>query len=479
MSIEKVTSVDSSCSPTTGQPENRTRGRLVVSPPGVTPGAGGLQKSVLKRFAINVASLFSVQVANMLLPLLTVPYVVRIIGPERLGLLNFSQAYVAYFILLINYGFDLSAVRTIAANRDDKERVNQVFSEIIAGKLLLWVLACLIFAGITWFTPDFRNHALLHICTFVSCLGTVLFPIWLYQAMEDLGRVALFNLLVKGLFTLSVFLLIRQPDDYIYQNLSISIAQVLISVVALWVALRRFKLTFSWPPVAQLLRRYREDSTLFFSSATITIYAGSAVFLVGLLTNAYSVGIFSAGTRLESIARSFVTQGLNQAFFPIVASAFGRGADAGIRMVRTTVFPLIALMVTISACLWIVAPMFIHLFYGDKFHDAVHVLRIVAFLPIAIGLSNLLGLYTMLNLRMDKAFFRITAVGSVVGVLLNVVCIQRLGYVGAAYAWLSTEVFIALVMYFYLRNQGIQVIQRVYLQEAIHFGKTRLASLLN
>ncbi|SFE65217.1 oligosaccharide flippase family protein [Spirosoma endophyticum] len=436
-----------------------------------------LSRATLKRFAINVVSLFSVNVANMLLPLLTVPYVVRIIGPERLGLLNFSQAYVAYFTLLINYGFEMSAVRTIAANRTDKALVNRTFSEVIAGKTLLWILSTLVFAGITWFTPDFRSHIVLHTCTYITCIGVVLFPIWIYQAMEDLGRVAMFNLGVKILFTLSVFLLIRQPDDYIYQNLSISVAQVVVSVVALYVALRRFDLTFTWPSIAQLITRFREDSTLFFSSVMITLYAGSTVFLLGLLGNAYDVGIFSAGSRLEGIARSFVSLGLNQAFFPIVASAFGSGREDGLRVVRTTFFPLVAFMTVVSLVLWVIAPVFITLFYGDKFHDAILVLRIVSLLPILIGVSNLLGLHTMLNLRMDKAFFRITAIGSVVGLALNSLLIQKMGFIGAAYAWVAAEAYIALSMYVYLRSKGVQVVQLAYMREAISFSKNRLAIL--
>lgn len=437
-----------------------------------------LSRATLKRFAINVASLFSVNVANMLLPLLTVPYVVRIIGPERLGLLNFSQAYVAYFTLLINYGFEMAAVRTIAANRTDKELINRTFSEVIAGKTMLWVLSTFVFVGITWFTPDFRAHILLHTCTYVSCIGVVLFPVWIYQAMEDLGRVALFNLGVKILFTLSVFLLIRKPDDYFYQNLAVSIAQVLVSVIAFRTALRRFRLTFRWPAVSQLISRFRADSTLFFSSVMITLYAGSTVFLLGLLSNAYDVGIFSAGTRLEGIARSFVTLGLNQAFFPIVASAFGANREDGLRVVRTTFFPLVAFMTLVSLGLWLIAPVFITLFYGNQFHDAILVLRIVAFLPILIGVSNLLGFHTMLNLKMDKAFFWITATGSVIGLLINALLIQQLGFVGAAYAWVAAEAYIALSMYLYLRNKGIQVVQLAYVHEAVRFSKNRVATLI-
>lgn len=438
-----------------------------------------LSKSVLKRFAINVASLFSVHVANFLLPLLTVPYVVRIIGPERLGLLNFSQAYVAYFSLLINYGFDMAAVRSIAANRSDKEATDRIFSEVMAGKTLLFALSTLVFIGVSLGNAQFSEHLFLHVCTYITCIGTVLSPFWLYQAMEDLGRVAIFNLAVKILFSLSVFLFIRQADDYVFQNLSISVSQVLINVVALYVAMRRFRVRFAWPSLARLIERFRADSTLFFSSVMITIYASSNVFFLGLLSSAYNVGIFSAGTRLEGIARSFVALALNQAFFPIVASAFGQSREQGLRVVRTAFVPLCLLMVGVSVGLWIIAPYFITLFYGDKFGDAVQVLRIVSLLPITIGISNLLGIHTMLNLRMDRAFFVITAIGSVIGLGLNVLLIQQMGHIGAAYAWVLAELYTVLAMWGYLRYKHIHIINREHVREAVQFGRARVAGFLN
>ena len=438
-----------------------------------------MAKPVMKRFAVNVASLFSVQIANFLLPLLTVPYVVRIIGPEKLGLLNFSQAYVMYFSLLINYGFDMAAVRAIAANRADKEGTNRIFSQVMAGKTLLWVLSTVIFITISLSNPEFRQHLSLHVCTYLVCIGTVLSPFWIYQAMEDLGRVAIFNLAVKLIFSLSVLLLIRKADDYFYQNLAISVSQILVSIAALYVAMRRFGIVFTWPTGPELRTRFREDRTLFFSSVMITIYASSNVLILGLLSLPYNVGIYAAGTRLESMAETFVGLALNQAFFPIVAQAFGQGREQGINIVRNTFFPLFILMSLVSAGLWVVAPFFITVLYGAQFHEAVTILRVVALLPLAIGMSNLLGIHTMLNLRMDRAFFTVTAVGSVVGLVLNVLLIRRFAHIGAAYALVITEVYITLAMYVYLRWKGIEVVKLSHLREAIAFTKSRVQTLLN
>jgi len=410
----------------------------------------GFSKSILKRFAVNVASLFSVQVANFLLPLLTVPYVVRIIGPERLGLLNFSLAYVTYFSLIINYGFDLAAVRAIAANRYDKEATSRVYSEVMAGKVLLWCLSTIIFAGVTFSAPTFREHWLLHVCTYVTCISTVLSPFWVYQAMEDLGRVAMFNLLVKLLFTGAIFLVIHQPDDYVWQNLVLSISQVLINAIALGVAAKRFGIRFYWPSVVHLVARFKADATLFFSNVMITLYASSTVFFLGILSTAYAVGLYSAGTRLEGVALSFVTMALNQALFPIIANAFGQSRKSGLQMVRSVFWPLLGGLSVVSAGLWIIAPWFIPFFFGADFVGAVSVLRVVALLPLVIGMSNLLGIHTMLNLRMDRPFFVITAIGSVLGLGLNIMLIRQYGHLGAAWAWVGTEVYVLLAMGGYL-----------------------------
>ena len=369
----------------------------------------GIAKPTMKRFAVNVASLFSVQVANFLLPLLTVPYVVRIIGPDKLGLLNFSQAYVTYFSLLINYGFDMAAVRSIAANREDKAATSRIVSQVLAGKALLWGLSTIVFVAVSLSNAEFKAHLGLHVCTYLVCIGTVLSPLWLYQAMEDLGRVAIFNLAVKLIFSLSVLLLIRRADDYVYQNLAISVSQIVVSVAALAVALRRFGIALRWPTRAELGTRFREDRTLFLSSVTITIYASSNIFILGLMSLPYNVGIYAAGTRLEGMAESFVGLALNQAFFPIVAQAFGQGREQGLNMVRNTFFPLAGVLLLVAVGLWVVGPFALTLLYGARFQEAGTILRVVAALPLIIGLSNLLGLHTMLNLRMDRAFFMVTA----------------------------------------------------------------------
>jgi O-antigen/teichoic acid export membrane protein len=126
-----------------------------------------------------------------------------------------------------------------------------------------------------------------------------------------------------------------------------------------------------------------------------------------------------------------------------------------------------------------VAPFFITLLYGAKFQEAITILRIVCVLPLIIGLSSLFGLHTMLNLRMDRAFFMVTAVGSVVGLGLNLLLVNRFAHIGAAYALVLTELYITVAMYGYLRWKGYDVVKLSHLHEAIAFTKARAQTLLN
>lgn len=412
-----------------------------------------------RRLSVNIASLFSVQVANYLLPLLTVPYVSRVIGPERMGLLNFSLSYNHYFVLLVSFGFDLSVVRLVAANRTDHAFVNRIFNEILVAKVLLLGLAGGIFAALALYDPSFRALLPLHLATCSYCIGVVLYPQWLFQGMEDLGRVASLSLLAKIILTLGVFLLVRRADDYIYQNVVMSAAHVVVSGMALSMAVRRYRLRYervNWRAIGQ---RFRDSTTLFLAAVNNTLYSSSHVFMLGLFSTAYAVGVFAAASRLEAILRAFVVLALNQALFPMVAAAFGENRDKGLATVRRLAPALLGVTTLIGVCLFATAPATVTLLYGDRFVEAVPVLRILAVLPLLLALNSLLGMHTMLNLRMDRAYFLITLGGSVIGLGLNYLLIHRLGYTGAAIAWVTTEACVMLAMLAWLYAQNIRVIR--------------------
>ncbi|RZK26232.1 MAG: hypothetical protein EOO43_03430 [Flavobacterium sp.] len=146
----------------------------------------------------------------------------------------------------------------------------------------------------------------------------------------------------------------------------------------------------------------------------------------------------------------------------VIGRSFGESKDAGLKTVQK-ILPVVALLTGIAVFgIMIFGPYVLHLFYGDKFAPAVPVLQILMFLPLVIGFSNLMGVQIMLNLGMDKLFFRITCCGAVLSIFLNFLMIKRWGYIGTSINWILTETLICIAMFLVLKGKGINPIKLQY-----------------
>lgn len=277
----------------------------------------------------NVFSLGVVQVANYLFPFITVPIVSRIIGPEKFGVLSFATSFVTYFTLLINFGFDLSATRAIAANRNNPEERSKIFNQVVTAKTLLFAVSLVLFLIALFTVPQLTNEKEVAIFSFLLCFSWVITPNWLYQGMQELSRVAIFNLVTKVIFTVLILVIVRERSDYIWQPLAISIAQIVVGVYSFMYALRRYNITLTMSRLQPVLQLLWSERIIFFSMVVINLYTTTNVVLLGFLQNSTQVGYYSAGYRLIMIIQSLISIPLSQAMFPFTGSAFSQSRKRG------------------------------------------------------------------------------------------------------------------------------------------------------
>lgn len=428
----------------------------------------GVRPGTKKGLVKNVFSLGVVQFANYVFPFITIPIVSRIIGPDKFGVINFAAAFMTYFTLLINFGFDLSATRAIAASKNSLEERNRIFNQVAFAKVMLFSASLVMFLIALFTIPELKEEKAVAIFSFILCFSWVITPNWLYQAMQELSRVAMFNVATKIIFTIVVLWAIREKGDYIWLPLATSMAQLLVGVYSFYYAIKRYNITLKIPSVKPVLQMLWNERIIFFSMVVINLYTTTNVVMLGFLQSPDQVGYYTAGYRLIIILQQLIMMPLSQALFPFIGSAFAVSRDKGLDVVRQ-MLPVVNI-ITISAgiVLFVVGPYMIMLLYGHKFEPSIIVFRILTFLPVIIGWSNLLGIQTMLNLKMDKQFFRITAFGALSSIALNFLLVTRYGFVGSAMTWLLTEIFITLSMYIVLSRSGISIIERRYFTPA-HF----------
>lgn len=410
----------------------------------------------------NIFSLGSVQLVNYVFPLITVPYVSRIIGPDSYGIINYATAFIAYFSLLIGYGFDLTGTRKIARNPDDNHYVSTVFSQILNARILLFFVSCLLFVLSVLFVGPLKQNTYVTVTLFISTISSVLVPQYIYQGKQQLSIFAILNF-SKGLInTILIFVLIQHKEDYIILPTLNVVLGLLSSVFLLVYACKKFNLKFRWVKLKNSFRLLLDEKVIFISTVVISLYTTTNTVVLGFFASAADVGFFTVSISLLNVINSVISVPFSTAFFPFIGNAFGKSRETGLEVIRK-IFPIISYLTFFAGLtLYIFAPFIIELFYGSQFHKAILSFRIMAFAPFVISMSNVFGIQTMLNLNMDKTFFRATATASILGLLLNIAMSKFYGYIGTAWNTIIIETFVSSYMYFLLRRNNIEVFEKKY-----------------
>ncbi len=421
-----------------------------------------IERDMKSRVGKNILSLGLVEVANYVLPVLSVPVISRIIGPDKLGAINLLASIAGYFVLLIGYGFDYSATRQIARDPDNAENRSKVFSEVFCSQCFLFLLSVILYTVLVFSIPKVSAEQQLAVFSFLICISTLMTQNWMFQAMQDLQKVALFNFVSKLLFVVVVLLVIRHKQDYIWQPLIISVIQIGVSIISFTYAIRRYKIRLYYVPLTKCLALLWEERNLFFSLVVINVYTTTNIVILGLSQNNTQVGYYTAGQRLIYIIMSVINLPLGQALYPFIGKAFSESYQSGLQIAQKLIPLLVYFTGVIAVSLFLLGPLFIHLFYGKAFLNATPVFRILVCIPLLVSVSNVFGVQVMVNLKMDKLFFSITFLGALLSVVFNIFMVKTWGYIGTAANWALTEAFITVAMYIALRRKGINLINFNY-----------------
>ncbi|WP_207495269.1 oligosaccharide flippase family protein [Aridibaculum aurantiacum] len=414
------------------------------------------EKKVLGK---NLLSLGVIQVGNYLFPLITLPIVTRIIGAEKFGILNFTASFVAYFTLLISFGFELTGTRRVAADPENEENRNRVFSEIFFTQCWLLLASVVIFIVVLFNISELNANKQISIFTFLTCLGTVVTQNWLFQAMQELSKVAILNFFAKLVSTILILFFIRKEADFIWQPLILSLSTLTVGLASFIWAIKRYKLRLIPVTLQQSLKVMWKEKMFFFSLCVISLYSNTSVIILGILRDLEQVGFYTAGEKLINIIKALVLIPFTQALFPYIGKAFGETFDKGLSVVQR-LFPIVIFGGLISAgFIVILSPLVVNLLYGADFEKSINICYVLSLVPLLVGLNSLLGLQVMINLRMDRTFFFATLLSATVGLIFSPILSIRLGYLGPAFTWLFVELLNFSAFYIILSKKNIQVLQ--------------------
>jgi O-antigen/teichoic acid export membrane protein len=412
---------------------------------------------ITHKLAKQFFSLASIQSINLLFPLFVIPYVSRILGPENLGLVNFATSFLTYFTLIINYGFDYSATREISVVREDKDKVSDIFNEIVNGKILLFILSSVIYFVIILSSQKYSDHIFLYYCSYISLISSIFYSTWLFQGMQKLPLFTIVNLIFRIASILLIFLIVKNASDYSLFQLINGGTVLITAITTLILAWFKFGIRFKFIPVLKTIEKIKTNFLLFISIVIVNFNTTSTIVLLGYLTDYETVGYYTASMKVYSVIASLSLFPIAQVMYPHLATKFNESAAAGLSTVRKFIPRILLLFSIVSIGLIFSSKLIINILYGEKFESSILILQILAPLLIISTLVNILCYQVMLNLKMDKHFLGINAIGFVMNILMTILLVPRFKAYGTCISLYMIEFTIVVVSLIILRKNNYKV----------------------
>lgn len=406
----------------------------------------------------NFFSLGVLHTVNYILPLLTIPFLVRVLNPEYYGLIAYSSSIISFLILLTDYGFNLTATREVSLNRNNSIKLNQIFSSVLTIKLFLVTASLVILLIIVNSIPKLKEHSLLYYIHFGMVIGSFIQPIWLFQGLEKMKYVTIIDVGIKSVFTLSIFIFIKGPEDFLRVPLIYSLSSLTSGFLALILAYKKFNLSISIPRFSVITNYLIDGWHIFISNIGVNLYTNGTIFILGFVSNNTTVGYFAATEKIIRAVRKLYAP-IGQALFPSIGHRIKINKRQGIKFIRKSGFLIGFMMIITSSLLFFFAKEIITIILGDQYSQSITLLRIMAFIPLTYSINNIIGVQLLINLGYGKIYGIIVSIISIIGLILAYYLIKSIGIEGAAWNLVLVEIISLFTMIFlswYLWNKKDQ-----------------------
>lgn len=406
---------------------------------------------VNNKFIKNVLSLSFLQGANLLLPLIVLPYLARTLGVDGYGLFVFAGVVVGYFGLICDYGFNLTGTRDVALVRNNPHLLNVLVSKIFLIKICLLVVCAASFLLISFVTPNIWDNFLLYVCSFGVILGQTFFPTWFFQGVEDFKSIVVLNFISKLIFTILIFLVVSEPSDVYLAALMNALGGFCSTLLAVRIVFSKHKVRLVRVNLNDVVLYAKKSIFVFVAQLKISLFSTANIFILGVFCGPKSVGYFSAA---EKIMRA-----LAQLQVPILTVLYPKLSVDLIKK-RNQSIALISKLTKYGALFYCVVAFFvvafadhiINLLFGTDYVESVPVLRIVAFCPLLIFLNNIYGTQVLLNFGKDRLYLTVLVIAGIFNVGASTLLTIEYGSAGTAFSLLFSELIVVFGMFYFAKN---------------------------
>ena len=401
-------------------------------------------KNKRRVFLENFFSLSVLQLVTNVLPIITIPYLTRTLGLEGFGIYVFIQALINFLDILVSYGFRVSATDEIAKNSDNPVVVSRIFWTVIYTKLCLLVgTIFILFIGLI-FIPTFSNNSHLIFLGLPLLLGNLLFPVWLFQGLQNMKIITIVHLVSKSFFVVMIFLFVKNSSDIGTAIFLYASGALIAGFLSLSVAIRDFDLKFHPPNFKGIIYQLRNGRNIFFAQLMVSFYTTINIIVLGLFHPGAIVAAYALGDKVYRLVGS-LSAPFNRAIFPILSARYIDNKTNYLIIARKSIIALFLVFLVFGFAVYFLAHWIILVLAGNDIqqNDAENVLKILAFaIPFFVLAAS--STYHLVTQEKSSLLLKILIIAAIINVILIFPVSFFYEALGVAYLTLGIAIAIAL-----------------------------------
>jgi O-antigen/teichoic acid export membrane protein len=401
-----------------------------------------------KNIGVNYIYNLSYQLLVIIAPLITTPYVSRVLGADGIGIYSYTLSIVYYFTIFASLGLGTLGQLECAKKRDRIDDLSIHFWNVIFSKLVLVSIVSIIYIIAVCFHAKYKVYSLI---LTISIIESAFDISWFFKGLEEFKKIVIRNFIIKLIGIISIFVLVKNKDDLMIYILILQ-GTVLLGDLTLWYRLNRYIRKPNMKKI-HIFAYYKKSLIYFLPTIAVSVYTVLDKLMIGWITNsAFENGYYEQAYKIQQLAVTVVTA-LNTVTLPRMAYLFSNKKEKEISDIFSNSLNFTFLMsLPITFGLIAISENLIPIFLGDEYLPCVGLLRVLSFMVLAIGFDNLIGNQYLIPSGKQSKYNIGILVGAIVNFVLNLILIPRYASLGAAIASVISEFFILGVFIIYSKD---------------------------
>lgn len=371
-------------------------------------------------------------------------YLISVIGVSNFGEISFAQAFIGYFIIIIDYGFNITATRNIAQCKDNKKSISLIFSNTFYAKIFLLFLCSIVLIILIYSVPKFQNDMNIYMLFWGMILGSCLFPQWFFQGIQKMGYITVVNAIIKILLLLSVFLFVSKENDYIYVPLIYSISYIIPGLYALFLVNKYCNINFVIN-IRGIILSLKDGFYIFTSSAVSTVLNGSTIFIMGFIVSNTMVGYYSGYDKLIK-ACLLLFASITTAIYPHVSILINENRKKGIRYIKKAGLYTLLLAIFVALTINLFSDTIVTILFTESFLKYRLVLLILSIWLIFGVLNNFIGIQYLTCIGHSRIYALSLLTVGILTIPLIIGLTRQYSCYGTALSILIGEITLTIIM---------------------------------